>query len=207
MSNKDNKVIRIGLAGIPSSGKSSTSRGISSSIRINGKFPVLELITEYARTYISKFGSIENIWEQYKILDKQLELEEEIAPNTELLITDSPLQLAFQYSLDVCRKDNMKDTMVLDDIFHKLSNLNTPQRYDIIFHLPPAIEVVKDGIRPKHHVDPVWRTEADFNIRYICKTLFPPKKWIEVTPVALNERVEFCNMAIEKYVKEMAKKD
>lgn len=205
MSNKENKVIRIGFAGIPCSGKTYLSRTICSSLKINGKFPIIELITEYARTYISKYGSIENIWEQYKILDKQLEQEEEIAPHTEVLITDSPLQLAFQYSLDVKRSGNIKDSMVLDDIFHKLSYINTPPRYDIIFHLPPAFEVVKDGIRPKHHIDPVWRTEADFNIRYICKTLFPPNKWIEVTPVPLLDRMEFCNKAIEEYVKESAK--
>ena len=191
---------RVGFVGIPGTGKTYTSRAFSSVFKYKDKFLVTEVIAEYARSYIAKYGPLETIWEQYKILDKQLEKEDRLSPRTELLITDSPLQLAFQYSLDLRRPDSIKDSMVLDDIFHKLSSLNTPPRYDIIFHLPPVIEVVADGVRPAQHLNEEWRKQADLNIRYICKNLFPPRKWIEVTPLSIEDRVKFCCAELEKYI-------
>jgi hypothetical protein len=195
-------MFRVGFVGIPGTGKSYTARAFSSVFKYDGKYLITEVIAEYARSYLAKYGPLETIWEQYKILDKQLEKEERLSPRTELLITDSPLQLAFQYSLDLRRPNSAKDSMVLDDIFHKISSLNTPPRYDIIFHLPPVIEVVADGVRPAQHLDSEWRKEADVNIKYICKNLFPPKKWIEVTPLSIEDRVKFCSEELEKYIRE-----
>ena len=192
---------RVGFVGIPGSGKSYTARAFSSVFKYEDKFLITEVIAEYARSYLAKYGPLETIWEQYKILDKQLEKEERLSPKTELLITDSPLQLAFQYSLDLRRPDNIKDAMVLDDIFHKINSLNSPPRYDIIFHLPPVIECVNDGVRPAQHLDNDWRKQADISIRYICQNIFPPKKWIEVTPVSIEDRVKFCCEVLSNYIK------
>ncbi len=191
---------RVGFVGIPGSGKSYTARAFSSVFKYEDKFLITEVIAEYARSYLAKYGPLETIWEQYKILDKQLEKEERLSPKTELLITDSPLQLAFHYSLDLRRPNNAKDAMVIDDIFHKINVLNAPPRYDIIFHLPPVIECVNDGVRPAQHLDTEWRKQADINIRYICQTLFPPKKWIEVTPISIEDRVKFCCDELTKYI-------
>lgn len=197
-------MIRVGFTGIPSTGKTSIARALAAFFKKTEDVKNLELIAEYARTYIENYGPMETIWEQYKVLDKQLDKENRVPKHTDLLITDSPLPLAFLYVLDL-RKDTAKDSMVVDDMFHKINSLNRPRRYDIIFHLPPTIEVVNDGVRPEKHCDPVWRAEADSSLIFICKTLFPPKSFVVVEPTELKARVNFCNKTLEEYIASKAK--
>lgn len=196
-----NKMIRVAFSGIPSTGKTSIARALAAFFKKTETVKNIELITEYARTYIENFGPMETIWEQYKVLDKQTDKENQVPKQTDLLITDSPLPLAFLYVLDL-RKDTAKDSMVVDDMFHKINSLNRPRRYDIIFHLPPIIEVVNDGVRPEKHCDPAWRAEADNSIQFIFKTLFPPKKFVVMEATDLKARVNFCNKVLEEYLAE-----
>ena len=123
-------MLRIGYIGVPSSGKTQVARALSSLAIVSEKFKTVDLVGEYARDYISKFGSIDSIHEQYRILEKQLEWEETKEKNPpELLITDSPIFLAFVYSMHY-KEDTIKDAAVLSNIFKKLSNWsNFPWQY------------------------------------------------------------------------------
>jgi len=62
------------------------------------------------------------------------------------MITDSPVLLNFAYALDL-RGSNPKDAMLVNDLFKMTSRINLPTRYDLIFHLPPFLPPVRDGIR------------------------------------------------------------
>jgi len=190
--------INIGISGVPGTGKSSLARSLAGSLATNKNIKTVELISEYARTYIAKYGSIDSIWEQYKILDKQVDMENVIPKHTDVLITDSPVTMYFHYTLDA-KKDSSKDSMVLEDMFHKINLLNANNRYDIIFHVPPTFAPNDDGIRSKH-LDPMWREESDKSIRFICGKLFPPKKFVVVEPLDLMERVKFCNNVLQEYI-------
>jgi hypothetical protein len=57
--------------------------------------------------------------------------------------------------------NNEKETMLINDLFKILNKNNCPTRYDIIFHFPPILKAVDDGIRPKSNFDDKWRDEIN----------------------------------------------
>lgn len=98
-------MIRVGFIGTPGSGKTSTARALASQCRRIDALNNVEIVSEYARRYISKHGSIDFLWEQYRILHKQLEWETSVEnDNLDLLITDSPIFVGFAYCLDLREK-------------------------------------------------------------------------------------------------------
>lgn len=168
-------MIRVGIVGVPGAGKTSLARSVTSACRRIPELKRVELVSEYARRYISKHGSVNAIWEQYRIMEKQLEWEDSIPmEKTDLIISDSPVHLGFLYSADLVTNDP-KDIMVYNDIFKKLSKLNevTP-RYDLIVHLTPRVKPVDDGVRAAEHLNDEWRVENDSKLRFIFGTLFRP---------------------------------
>jgi len=184
-------MIRIGFVGVPGAGKTSTARLLAAQCRSIDGLKNVELCSEYARTYINKYGPITSIFEQYIILKKQISWEDSLSyDNLELLITDSPIFLGFVYCLEL-KQDNIKDTMGLNNIFKEMNFLNIPNRYDIIFHLPPILKPVNDGIRAEHHFDDNWRNNTDYNIRFVFD-MFKPKKFITVDGNTIEDRVKFC---------------
>lgn len=191
-------MLRIGFVGIPGSGKTSTARGVAAFCRGHEKLRKIELIAEYARKFITEYENIDSVSEQYIVMEKQIKWEDTIPKNeTDLVITDSPVHLGFLYALDLRRFDNSKDTMYMNDIFERLNKLNCPQRYDIVFHLPPILKPVKDGVRPDLHFDDDWREDADMKIKFIFN-LFPPKQFVTLKSVKLEDRV---NESIEYVLK------
>ena len=62
---------KIALSGCPGAGKTTLARGLSSQIRGNTRFKTIELVDEWARTYINKYG-IKDIGDQILILEKQI---------------------------------------------------------------------------------------------------------------------------------------
>jgi len=185
-------MIRVGFTGVPGSGKTSTARALVSKLRCYDEFKRVELVQEYARRYISKHGPMYEIWEQYRILSKQKEWEDSVANDKlDILVTDSPVFLGFIYAVEFSKKTE-KDVMVYNDIFKLLTKLNFPEhRYDMIFHLPPVVEPVDDGVRVPQHLDPKWREAAN---RMIVTTMniFPPKNYFEITSTSLDQRVDDC---------------
>jgi GTPase SAR1 family protein len=65
--------IKIGIVGVPGSGKTTLARALASKCRSIDRLKNVELVSEYARRYISKHGSISSMSEQYRILEKQAE--------------------------------------------------------------------------------------------------------------------------------------
>lgn len=183
--------IRIGFTGVPSSGKTSMAMKCAASCRESYK--IVELVSEYARMYRIKYGEIETVQDQFKILDKQLEWEEEISPQTDIMVTDSPIFLGFLYALDLRRNDSQKDTMWLNDLFRKMCKYNTPLRYDVIFHLPPR-EVVDDSVRDKVHLTEAWRRDAGNLMCSLFKKIFPAKNFIELQ--AANPEEVQCQLTL-----------
>jgi len=185
-------MIRIGFTGCPGTGKTSTARAVSACCRSIEKFKKVELISEYARRYIAKYGLVESLADQYRILEKQQEWEQAVPEvETDLLITDSPIHMGWLYVMEFFPLKAKKDLMYSNDIFKRLNKLNYPSRYDVVFHLPPILEPIRDGVRADHHFDQVWRKEADEKIKFIFK-MFPPRKFIELKKVEMSDRVEEC---------------
>lgn len=188
---------RIGFIGVPGSGKTTTSRGVGSFCRKVGQLKAVEVVQEYARKYLGKF-EIENLDDQVRILNKQIEWEDSLPKEVDLLITDSPIFLSFAYSLDLM-KDTAKDRMILTYIFEQLLEASSPTRYDIIFHLPPILKPVKDGIRIATHFEDEWREKMNRRLLAIAE-IFPPKKLITINSVGIDERIEECMVHIEQMV-------
>ncbi len=185
-------MIRIGIVGVPGSGKTSLCRGVVSACRGISALSRIELVSEYARRYISKHGHIESIWEQYRIMEKQIEWEDSIpSGKTDILITDSPIHMGFLYATEVLT-NKPKDIMVYNDIFKKLSKLSEHRpRYNIIFHLTPVLNPIDDGVRAKEHLDPLWRADADRHIKFIFELLFKPKHIYVIDNVNMEYRINF----------------
>lgn len=192
-------MLRVGFTGVPGSGKTSTARALAAFCRRNEKLKRVELISEYARRFIAKYGSISHLQDQYKIMEKQLEWENHVPEDqTDLIITDSPVHLGWLYVTEH-ELNSAKEIMYANDIFKKLNKSNLPKRYDIIFHLPPKIAPVKDGIRPDLHFNPEWRNEADAMIKLIFKQ-FKPKKFITISSLTMSDRVDECLIHIDKHM-------
>ena len=186
----------LGFVGSPGSGKTTLARALCSACRRLPNIKTVELVSEYARRYISKYGPIENIFEQYRIMTKQLEWEDTVLSKYDMVITDSPIHMGFLYAIDISKK-TPKDVMVFNDIFKEMTKISMPiPRYDIIFHLPPKLKPVEDGVRIEKHFDETWRQESNNIIKSIFK-IFPPKKFIEIQSTDINERIEECI----KYIK------
>ena len=96
----------------------------------------VELVCEYARRYIAKYGNIESIMEQSRILEKQYEWESNVINNDlDLLITDSPVHMGFLYVMEIRDPNNLKEIInvhgIFNDIFKRMSKINCPPRYYI----------------------------------------------------------------------------
>lgn len=196
-----NKVIRVGFVGVPGAGKTSTARALAAFCRKHDRLKKIELIAEYARRYISKYGPIDTLADQYKIMEKQIEWEDTPSETSvDIIVTDSPVHLGWLYVMEL-RTETKKDVMYVNDIFKRMNKLNCPPRYDAIFHLPPIIKPVEDGVRPALHFDQDWREGSDAMIEFIFK-LFPPKHHVHVKSVDLQERVDECVEHLGRIIEE-----
>ena len=71
----------------------------------------IELVSEYARAYIHKYGSIDSVYDQMRIFNKQLAEENQFPSTIDVLVTDSPIFLGFGYALELRKENNKKKEM------------------------------------------------------------------------------------------------
>lgn len=177
-------MLRIGITGAPGSGKSTLARRIVSCVR------GAELVSEYARRYISKHGEITSMWEQYRILHKQLEWEDSV--KGDILVTDSPVFLGAVYCMELPRITS-KDIMCYADVVKTMLKLNHPiPRYDMVLHLsmlPNDIDI-DDGVRRKEHLDTSYNKLLDDRTVIVTRDMFPPKRYYNISCVNLKDREE-----------------
>ena len=192
-------MIRVGVTGVPGSGKTTLARALASTCRGEYTTSRVELVSEYARRYISKHGQVESMWEQYRILQKQIEWEDSVINDKlDLLITDSPVFLGFLYC-NALPRNNSKDIMCWNDVFKAMSKLNFPTcRYDIVFHLAPVLSPVDDGLRAPEQLLESWREQKNSEIITITKDIFPPKRWILIDDANQATRIEKCINSIKE---------
>jgi nicotinamide riboside kinase len=191
-------MIRVGFIGVPGAGKTTTARALAGSIRQYTNLKTVELVAEYARVYIHKYG-IDSIYDQVRILNKQIAEEDRYPDATDIIITDSPIFLGLGYALELREEGNTKHTMVLNDLFKDMNKLNQIPRYDIIFHLPPTNKPMKDGTRAEHHFDDKWRKEADIRLQSVFH-IFPPRKLITLEATSTEDRVKDAIRYINEYL-------
>ncbi len=190
-------MLRIGFIGVPGAGKTTTSRAVAGYLRTHTKYKTIELVDEYARKFIHEYG-VPNLYDQMRILKKQVCLEDKHPNTTEVIVTDSPIFLGFGYALEARQEGVLKDTMMVNDLFKEMNKLNQTPRYDIIFHLPPTSQPVRDGIRKEEQFDPTWRSEMDSRLTAIFH-IFAPRKLITLTSLTLDDRVKECMQHINAY--------
>jgi nicotinamide riboside kinase len=182
-------MIKVGISGVPGSGKTSLARALASTCRRDEQYKNVELVSEYARSYISKHGSIDHLWEQHRVTEKQIDWEDSICQSTDILITDSPIYIGFLYAIELVDFSKSKDVMLYNDLFKKLTNLGN--RYNLIVHLDPTLEPVEDGVRPAQHFDKIWRETSNSSLLSIL-SMFGQKNVKVISNTNMDERIEAC---------------
>jgi nicotinamide riboside kinase len=191
------EMLKIGVSGVPSCGKTTLARKLAGSLREKTQYKTIELVSEYARSYITQYGPLKSIYEQLIIFQRQLDKEKKIHNGTEILITDSPIFLSFSYATELLDHNDPKQIKVVTELFESMMKLNIGRRYDIIFHLLPTTTPIKDGVREEHQLDPKWREEQNARI-LACFDLFKPKNLIILKSSSLDNRLEECIQNIIK---------
>lgn len=192
-------MLKIGFAGLPSCGKTSTSRVLASALRLEKDYTNVALCEEYAREYIAKCGKVSNLFEQCFVTEKQMKMEwEKIYGNAEVLITDSPVQLGFYYTLQYIKDLSAEcDSIAVNELYRSISEHCYRFKYDIIFYLPPILTPKKDGVRPDYQLDKKWRAEQEPILKNVF-SIFPVVKFVEIKSKSLSDRVDECLTYIPK---------
>lgn len=138
-------MIRIAMAGAQDTGKTTTARMLSGKLSSRGI--LTHYVQEFARGYIPKAGEVTSLAEELFLVEQQLKLEREAPDKMQVMITDSPVFLAFVYSTLMVnfRCLNKKDIVMLDRVYDKVLDHGG---YDMIFLCPVKWAPTDDGVRP-----------------------------------------------------------
>lgn len=181
--------LMVGFVGCPGSGKTTLARQFAGCARDALGVQRVEYVDEYARRALAKPASLIGIHDQMRILNKQLERETSFFSTSDLISTDSPIHLGFFYAREYANK-TAKDVQILNDLFKQMNALNQNGWYDVVFHLPPVLKPVDDGVRAAHQLQDEWRTVADRRLYAVFDLVFPPKQLVVLDDVALSPFVQ-----------------
>lgn len=143
------KIAFIGPAG---SGKSTLATEVFTLLKKKDKN--VELVSEWIRYDIQVNGPLESIWEQYRTLHFQRQMEDAVPDSVEWLITDSGCLTPYFYSCLYASKADERERLVLADMFKFLIDDLYKKRYEYVFFLSGAEtykkskgKIIKDGTR------------------------------------------------------------
>lgn len=139
-------MIKIALAGAQDTGKTTVARMLSG--RLSSRGILTHYVQEFAREYIPKAGSIESLAEELFLIEQQIKKERETPGKMQVMVTDSPVFLAYVYStlmVDL-RTIDKKAVMMLGRIYDKVLDHGG---YDLVAVLPVKWGVTDDGVRPQ----------------------------------------------------------
>lgn len=142
------RIVFIGAAGC---GKSTCASEIFTILKKNNLNA--EMIMEWIRYDIQSNGPMENIWEQYRTLQYQRELEDSVPSNVEYVITDSGTLTPYFYTCLYAKRLNSRERLVLQDMHRYLLNDIYLKRYWKIFYFPLNLtyqqnpNILSDGTR------------------------------------------------------------
>jgi nicotinamide riboside kinase len=153
--------LAIGFCGAPSSNKTTLSHLLRWQLAQKTKLS-RELPREYARHYMEKYGAIESIHQQLLIYDGQTKSEKQITDNYNIMITDSPRFLSYVYAKRFLHYKDPHNVASLVRLY-ELAVLSLSD-YDIIYILPPPVDIEMDGIRSqsKEDVMNIFRDSKNF---------------------------------------------
>jgi len=151
-------MLKIGIVGPPSSGKTTVAEGLSHHYKEKGIYKRVELIAEYAREFVIRFGATKPA-DQLHILQEQIK-KEEAAEGADFMFTDSPFWLSYVYA---CHHGDWNDARDRHYI-HAIHELILPRihAYDLIFYLPTNEELranANDGHRVHTTPQELWAVD------------------------------------------------
>jgi nicotinamide riboside kinase len=144
-------VKKIVFVGPPGSGKSTLCNEVFTALK--KKHLNVELIPEYARTYIQKFGVPENLFEQYSIFEGQTSAENIDMSKQDFVLMDSGRITAYFYTVLYMDKAQPRQRFVIQDLYRHFLDDLISRRYDYIFYVPPLetykvnARILNDGTR------------------------------------------------------------
>ncbi len=142
---------RIAFIGVAGCGKSVIAAETFVALKKQGKN--VELITEWVRSDIHLKGPLTNIFEQFRTLINQKELEDAVPKNVEYVITDSGTLTPFFYSGVYADNTDPRQRLVMQDMFKILLDHIYLRRYSHVFYLPAykdlpiPVDIINDGTR------------------------------------------------------------
>ena len=155
----------VGFIGPPSSGKTLLC-GAMKEYMIKKAGLTCDICTEYAREYVYKYGIPDDIPSQYRITLEQETRENLLCSgDNSFVFTDSPVWLAYVYTIVRAKKHNLRDARSLDIISHIYSRfvMHEPDRYKKVFYLRGSSGTMDDdGCRDVAENDIVAETVDGF---------------------------------------------
>jgi len=133
----------IGFVGAPSTGKTTLARAVANEVGLRGL--AVEFVSEYARTYIQRYGPIESVSEQLVIFDGQARREDDArSTGADYVIAETPVFTGYAYGLEKMSA-SAKDTRVLQ-VVHRLI-LERLRLYHRVYYIPIELPLQRDGTR------------------------------------------------------------
>ncbi len=181
------KVAFIGSAG---SGKSTIATDVFTRLKKLGHNA--ELITEWIRYDIQQNGPMASIWEQYRTLSYQRQLEDSVPENVEWVITDSGCLTPYFYACLYTSTANERERLVLADMFKYLMDDLYKKRYTHIFFLPAKLTYKETGVKDIADDGTRYQSVEELNILDDHMTLIFTKMFktenMSILDIPLDER-------------------